>query len=84
MVSGWNANLGNPWSINSKALNLGNVHTKVTKQLSASPVGQGGLFRIEVLDFDGLKDGPCEIPVVGQFENHRAGWGKGVPQTMAK
>ena len=31
------------------------------------------------MDLDGLKDGPCEIPVVGQFENRRVGPGKGRP-----
>ncbi len=51
----------------------------MTKQLSASPVGQGEPFRIEVLDLDGLNDGPREIPAVGQLEHGRAGPGKGRP-----
>ncbi len=55
------------------------LHAKVTEQLSASPVGQGELFGIEVLDFGGLKNGPCEILAVSQFENHQAGPGKGQP-----
>ncbi len=55
------------------------LHAKVTKQLSASPVGQGERFRIEVLDLDGLNDGPREIPAVGQLEHGRSGPGKGRP-----
>ncbi len=39
----------------------GELHTKVAKQLLASPVGQGELFRTGVLDLDGLKDGPWEF-----------------------
>ncbi len=55
------------------------LHTKVTKQLSASPVGQGEPFWIEVLDLDGLNDDPREIPAVSQLEHGRAGPGKGRP-----